>query len=556
MSVTPTDFKAAKENAENLLQPYGLKGTPGGMAAVVQGTDIIWSRHFGMSDVTSNVPNLPGTRHALASLTKMMTAAIILKLAARGKLDLQVAASTYIPDQPLLEQLTIAHLLTMTAGVPDHFDLMLAAGGLPGQDRSIADYFEILRRIKTPAAEPGTQHIYGNANYLFLAEIISGITGKSFADALRDEILTPLGMRDTYVQSHATELTPRTALPHVALQEPQQGWARGRIRHPADGIGNVFAPLSDLVKWLNALRSGTVDGVDISPLWSETIIGEKRGVQYGLGMMIRKYRGITLRGHMGRWPGYRSALFYAPELDMSFIVMANRSDFALEDTLFGLIDAFVGKALPLPPVDAQILANMQKNNLKAENMPKLNGTYFQPESGQVIKLHWQMPFLMAEMSSARMLMQVTSHGFFTARWGTTSCHIMPQVDKATGTIVLDIIKGGVRARFNRAETLGQPSTSLQDYTGDYMFEPLDAKVSITERNGRLYARIGALINQGEAFQLYPLAADLFEIRDPSLDTHAYYTLRFDREPSSRIVRQMSLSGDRLPRLTYRKLRSF
>lgn len=554
MSITAQDIRAAKEQADNLLQPYIVKNAPGGMAAVFQGGALTWSRHFGLADMAGYQPNLPGTRHAIASVSKMMTAALVLKLVARGRLDLQVAASTYIPDVPMLEQMTIAHLLTMTGGVPDHFDLMALAGGLPGHDRDVSDYLAIMQKMKEPITEPGTRHIYGNANYLLLAEIIKGVTGKTFAQAMQDEIFRPAGMKDAYILNNNTEIHPRTALPHVAQDDGS--WTRGRVRFPADGIGNAFCSLSDFAAWFEVLRSGTLDNTDISALWGETLIGDKKSVQYGLGMMLRKYRGLSMRGHMGRWAGYRSALFYAPELDMGFVLMANRSDFPIEDMLFGLVDAFAGKALPAPPLDAQIMANISKAALPMEALPRLNGTYIHPESGGIIKLHWQMPYLMAETTSTRMLMQCTSHGFFTARWGTSSCHVMPQADKASKTIALDVIMGGVRSRYARIETLGPVVLSTQDYTGDYLFETFDARMSVFDRGGRLYARIGTLINGGEAYPLLPLGADTFEMRDPSVDVHARYTLRFDREPSSRIVRQLLVSGDRLPRVVFRKLRSF
>jgi hypothetical protein len=332
-----------------------------------------------------------------------------------------------------------------------------------------------------------------------------------------------------------------------------KSWQLGRLRHPSAGLGNLYASRDDMIAWLNVLRAGGLPNVDLSPLWGETMIAAQRPCQYGLGMMLRRYRGIVLRGHVGRWPGYRSAMFHAPELDMGFLVTANRSDFNTEDVLFGLIDLFAANAMGQPTLVQSTAMNMEKAGVQEANMPRLNGVY--QHNNHFLKLHWTPPYLTAQTANFNMQTVCTPHGFFTSRFGFMPLHIKPGADPKSGQIALDVILGGVRERFTRTE-MTESKAAWPDYYGEYLYEAFDTKMNVFEDNGMLKFRLGGLANVGSAFTLQPLGSDMFEAKDPTPDSPASYIVKFDREPTSRMVRQLIFTNDRLPQLLFRKLRSF
>ena len=169
------------------------------------------------------------------------------------------------------------------------------------------------------------------------------------------------------------------------------------------------------------------------------------------------------------------------------------------------------------------------------------------ETLQILTLDWRSPYLNVSFSRKSFDFICNTHGYFSSVWGRPA-HIKPVADKTTGQIALDTIINGVRRRFVRVETLGPVKHSWMDYVGDYMLEALEAKLTLTGHSGTLYMRMGGLINTGWAVPMTPIAPDLFQ--------SSQFTVQFDREPNSKLIRQLVLTNDDLPLLTFRKLRSF
>ena len=91
-----------------------------GAVLVARGDQVILSKGFGSANLEWNVPNTPGTKFRLGSVTKQFTAAAILLLAERGKLALEDPVRKHWPDAPAAwDAITIYHLLTHTSGIPN-----------------------------------------------------------------------------------------------------------------------------------------------------------------------------------------------------------------------------------------------------------------------------------------------------------------------------------------------------------------------------------------------------------------------------------------------------
>ncbi len=540
---TTAQFHTAKSQADALINTLVHKGEPGGMAGVVAGGQIVWQRHWGLADVAGNIPNLPGTRHCIGSASKMFTAACAWRLIQQGRLDARVPVSTYLPDISLLEQVTLHHLLTMTSGLPDHNALMTAVGGLPGHDRTLPDHLALLRKLPSLLFTPGSEFHYSDINILLVAHIIANVTGQDFDKALQDNILTPCNILDSITLRNNDTIQTRYAQPTLKTSDE---WCRSGPYFPCTGGSDLALTLADCATWIDVLRSGQIDGTDIAPLWHETKISDAAPTQYGMGFMVRRYRGLRLIGHMGAMHGCKSAIFYAPDIDVGFIISRNNGNDIIH-TLQSIIDIFTADTLPLPTNDLQSQQNLEKAAITDVSASKLNGSYINTDTLQTLNLSWQSPFLKVTGNGKSFDYICNTHGYFSATWGRPA-HIKPVADKATGQIALDTIINGVRRRFVRVETLGPVKHGWMDYVGDYMLEALEAKLTLTGHSGTLYMRTGGLINTGWAVPLTPIAPDLFQ--------SSQFTVQFDREPNSKLIRQLVLTNDDLPLLTFRKLRSF
>lgn len=166
----------------------------------------------------------------IASTTKLFTTAIILKLRADGKLNLDDKISKYI-EQSILsglhvykgkdysQELTIQHLLSHTSGLPDYFQDK-GSNGKSLEDELISghdQYWTFEQTIeRTKSIEPhfapgrkGKAH-YSDANFQLLGKIIENITHKPYTENCQDIIIKPLGLINTYLYQDSTDKTPKT----------------------------------------------------------------------------------------------------------------------------------------------------------------------------------------------------------------------------------------------------------------------------------------------------------------------------------------------------------
>ena len=149
-----------------------------------------WVEGFGFADLENKTPAKPESAYRLASITKSMTGQAIMQLAERGKLDLDAEIQTYVPDYPKQKwPVTVRNLLTHTGGGQ-------TGSGLGPQHVTTK---EVVARIsKFPIQyEPGNRFDYQTAGYNLLGAAIENVSGKSFDEYLRENLLAPAGMKDT-----------------------------------------------------------------------------------------------------------------------------------------------------------------------------------------------------------------------------------------------------------------------------------------------------------------------------------------------------------------------
>ena len=104
---------------DQVVQAYVANKTFMGSVLVARGSEVLLSKGYGSANLEWNVPNSPGAKFRLGSLTKQFTAASILLLEERGKLKTDDLVKKFMPDAPAAwDKITIYHLLTHTSGIP------------------------------------------------------------------------------------------------------------------------------------------------------------------------------------------------------------------------------------------------------------------------------------------------------------------------------------------------------------------------------------------------------------------------------------------------------
>jgi D-alanyl-D-alanine carboxypeptidase len=290
--------------------------------AIAAGRDgrLLHDQAYGVADSQTREPLWSGSIFQIGSVTKQFTAAAILRLEERGKLSIEDAVSTWVPEFPAGgHHVTIRHLLNHTSGVPEYTSRITRA------DRPMTpgEIFDLIRGVPY-AFPPGSNFEYSNTGYYALGVVIEKASGKRYADFVRQELLLPHGLLST---AHCGE-PPADPSPsgHLELSRPGDF-------EPVDAIDNSLAwaagglcsTASDLVRWNEALHGGGV----LSPQSYAAMVAPTRLsggglVGYGFGLGIgRDASGRSIVSHGGSILGFVSTLSWYPESRTSVAVLVN-----------------------------------------------------------------------------------------------------------------------------------------------------------------------------------------------------------------------------------------
>ena len=167
--------------------------TPGAVVAVVSGDRVIYAKGFGISNVETGATVTPDMLFRVGSITKMLTATVLVSLSEEGRITLDKPVGDAINGlDRRLSRLTAHQLLSHSAGIMDYAHTCCAQdeSALATEVRAYkdADYF---------FTEPGRIFSYSNPSYNIAGYIIQELTGKLYADAMDARLFKPLGMTHT-----------------------------------------------------------------------------------------------------------------------------------------------------------------------------------------------------------------------------------------------------------------------------------------------------------------------------------------------------------------------
>jgi CubicO group peptidase (beta-lactamase class C family) len=282
--------------------------------AVVRGGRQLWCGARAMAEADE-----PGgdTQYRIGSLTKMFVAVLVMRLRDEGRLDLADPLDRHL-DAGEAEGVTVAQLLAHTAG------LAAEARG-PWWERTPGDVRPALADIfgERPRPHPaGRRFHYSNPGYALLGALIGRLRGHSWSEALRQEVLEPLGMA-------RTTLLPQ---PPYARGFAVHPWADVIQPEPAEDTG-LMAPAGQLWSTADDLsRFGAflTDGDD--RVLTAATLAEMRGpasppaddaAGYGLGMQLLRSEGRLLYGHTGSMPGFVATLLVSEQAGAAAVALAN-----------------------------------------------------------------------------------------------------------------------------------------------------------------------------------------------------------------------------------------
>jgi len=372
------DAQLASTLQTNLDQFLTQNPDTTGLGSTVFAADgTVWSGFAGNTNRETQTPVDADSLFSVGSLTKPMTATVILQLRDEGKLSLDDTLSQWLPELsrqiPNSDRITIQQLLNHTSGIRDYLsepNLINLFISDPDRVNQSFTTEELLSYIANKPAlfEPGQSYSYCNTEYILLGEIIETATGSTVAKQLHQRIFTPLGMNDTF----------------YAPQEAVKGnWVQGYIDLDGDGqliplteslswagaAGGVVSTSADIARFSQALFSGELLApATLNAMINDNVATETAGLSYGLGMAVDASNSELGEawGHTGATFVSQGQMFYLPEQDVTVTVVGTSpsenitASLALEN-LQDTVRQYQGGASPTPELSL--------------NLPKLTGQF-------------------------------------------------------------------------------------------------------------------------------------------------------------------------------------
>jgi CubicO group peptidase (beta-lactamase class C family)/outer membrane lipoprotein-sorting protein len=353
---------------EKLEQQRQTLHVPGMAIAVVKDDEVILTHGFGLADVEEEKPVTPETIFAIGSSTKAFTATLVGMLVDEGKVDWDDPVTAYLPyfqmnvdSDNASAEITLRDALSHRTGFT-RMGLLFASGQIP-----LEEVLHDATRAE-PYAPFRERFYYSNVVFMSAGAAAGKVEDKDWDELVEERILEPLDMDDTTTSVSEAEKDSRLASGYL-WDEVLQDYEYKPMRN-VDNIGpagSINSNVLDMAEWLRLqLGRGEYEGrriiseENLRETWT-TQIDIAGSVSYGMGWMIREWKGQPVIEHGGNVDGFSAQVAMLPESDLGFVLLTNAS------------------VSPLPPLSINIvwdtLLGEEPAGTGAENYEPYTGRY-------------------------------------------------------------------------------------------------------------------------------------------------------------------------------------
>lgn len=334
----PTFDAEALRLVDSIATAEFRKDTLGSITAgVVSGSSLAWTKSYGFVDKARTRPATPGTVYRVASITKQLTALMLMQLVERDRVRLSDRVDVYYPEIRRVAGLplrgsppTLMQLATMTSGLARDPDdkRRSQSGTLKHWEGAL---LASLAETKYARA-PGSGYGYSNIGYAILGAALASAAGEPYVEYQRRHLLGPLGMSSTDFELTPAlrsrlavgvdwdELYTDTLNFEDAAREHESGLG---FRVPSGGLYSTVGDLAKLVALElgygpdSVVSRATLKLRDALPVMSNLSLD----YGYGLGVQVYRWGDTVAVGHSGNLAGYTSMVLYDPRKTYGVIVL-------------------------------------------------------------------------------------------------------------------------------------------------------------------------------------------------------------------------------------------
>ena len=322
------DFKTQDKSLaviEEIADSYGTNLNFSGNILIAQGDRILFRRSYGYSDLANEIPNRDNTKFRLASISKQFTAAAILILEQKGKLDLHKPVSKYTSrlNSDLANEITLHQILSHSSGLGRDIESLT--------EKSLGQSFisldEVLALINESQLlfKPGKKWSYSNLGYVVAAAIIEDVIGLPYGKAMDELLFKPLKMANTGHETSKKKIT-NMAKGSVGLPNGIVS-ARYEDKSYVIGAGSIYSTTEDLFLWARAIMKG-----EFFNKKNQKRLFERQAGRYSYGWFVDTYVWPPVNKktqapnihHDGGSPGFSTKISILSKHDIVVIILSNK----------------------------------------------------------------------------------------------------------------------------------------------------------------------------------------------------------------------------------------
>lgn len=341
-----------------LIKQVEENKTPSVQYIIFNKDSIIHRFQFGFSDIKNKIETGENTTYNAYSVTKTFTALSILQLAEQKKLDIEQPVKKYLPEFPYSSEITIRQLMTHSAGIPNPIPLswIHLADEHKSFDRTIF-FSKIFIKNNKAKSKPNEKYAYSNLGYVLLGQLIEKVSGISYENYVRANILQPLNIKPneldftiTDTNLHAKGYHKKYSFSNIILglllnkskyvDETEGKWNSFKDNY-VNGVsyGGLIGVPNAFVKYIQELLKPNCKLITDDykkMLFTENYTSNNKATGMCLSWFSGQLNGNQYFAHAGGGGGYYCEIRIYPDLGIASVIMFNRTGMSDERYLDNL----------------------------------------------------------------------------------------------------------------------------------------------------------------------------------------------------------------------------
>ena len=349
-SLAQQDAHKIKNMVTNYFENHAFEGT----VLVAKSGKVIVEEVYGTADRLNKKPITAHQSFLIASLSKPITATLILKLVEQGKLELDDTLADYFPEfnNAWGKKITLDHLLSHRSGIPNHFTINGWFSTDFHQKTSDQAFIKIITEL-TPAFAPGDDYLYSNPGYFLLGKIVEKINHKSYAASAEEYIFSPLKM--TYSSVAEAFKVPLKSV--KGYQWKNDGGYREQVIKNMSLFGAgaaIFSNAADLYRFDQALYGEALLSLESK----KRLFDPQHAYSWRVGKVpVSDELEVNIHTYDGQFDGYSAMMTRFIDDKHSIILLSNNgiSYFLKEQLTFDIAAVLYQQEVPDRKNDASLM---------------------------------------------------------------------------------------------------------------------------------------------------------------------------------------------------------